>query len=674
MAALSLQKTPATLPVNFDGIPQSMKDSPAWVLWRREQRDGGKWTKPPLQADGRYAKTTDPDTWATIEEAQAGYDNGSFDGVGVVLRDGLVGIDLDHVLTESGDIEPWADEIADRFAGTYIEFSPSGDGLHILARGTLPKCRRKAGPDNRLECYDETSPRYFTVTGHAISDECGITEQQEALDWLAEKYLVDSTGKPTGANVVQLAQTGVVTDDDILARAARTANGERFSKLFDQGDHSDYPSHSEADLALANMLAYLTQDSEQIDRLFERSALFRAEKWNQQHSGTGETYGQVTVAKALSSDSAKAGAEANDALLLTRDRSSIVLRRGEFVRAADLMAETTSTEWLIDGVLEQNTACTLFGASGSGKSFVAMDWACSVATGNDWHGREVDPGAVFYIVGEGQNGFKRRLNAWELKNETSLAKAPLYALTSPVPLSDGDSAKHLSEQIAKLASASEPPRMIIIDTLARNFGSGDENSNTDVNRLIAKLDEHLRIRFNASVVIVHHSGNSEKDRARGASALRAAMDHEYRVDTRGDHRVLTCTKMKDGPEDLEFHFRIESVPLNGDETAGALVPVDVPSKKQTGTQLRPGSKIALGALRTITDIYGVAPDGELEQAVGMFPPALVVHKDKWKESAIEAGISKGTPDSQRKAFDRAVEQLIAEHLVGTHGEYYWVMG
>lgn len=668
MSALPLQQKPESLPVNFDSIPQSLKDSATWVLWRYEQRDGGKWTKPPLQADGRYAKTTDPDTWATIEETQTAHDDGSFDGVGAVLRDGLVGIDLDHVLTESGNREPWAAEIADRFAGTYIEFSPSGDGLHILARGTWPKCRRKAGPDNRLECYDETSPRYFTVTGHEISEECGITEQQEALDWLHEKYFLDSS-----ANVLQLNQTNIAqaTDDEILARAAHAGNGNKFSRLFYDGDLADYASPSEADLALANMLAYWTQDGEQLDRLFQRSALYRAEKWNQRHSAD-ETYGQMTVAKALSGDSAHAGAEIADPVPSTREQSSIVSRRGEFVRAADLMAETTSTEWLIDGVLEQNTACTLFGASGSGKSFVAMDWACSVATGNDWHGREVEPGAVFYIVGEGQNGFKRRLSAWERKNETSLDKAPLYLWTTPVPLSDGDSAKRLSEKIAMLASASEPPRLIVIDTLARNFGSGDENSNTDVNRLIAKLDEHLRIPFNASVVIVHHSGNSDKDRARGASSLKGAMDHEYRVEGRGDHRVLQCTKMKDGPEDFEFHFKIEGVSVDDGATAGALVPLDVPLTKKTGTQLRPGSVKSLGALREITDIHGVSPDAELEQAVGMFAPALVVHKDKWKQAAIEAGISKDTPEAQRKAFDRAIEQLTGEDLVANHGEYYWV--
>jgi putative DNA primase/helicase len=247
----------------------------------------------------------------------------------------------------------------------------------------------------------------------------------------------------------------------------------------------------------------------------------------------------------------------------------------------------------------------------------------------------------------------------------------LYALTSPVPLSDGDSAKHLSEQIAKLASASEPPRMIIIDTLARNFGSGDENSNTDVNRLIAKLDEHLRIPFNASVVIVHHSGNSDKDRARGASALKGAMDHEYRVEGRGDRRVLQCTKMKDGSEDFEFHFKIDGVSLGDGTTAGALVPLDVPSKK-TDTRLTAGSMKALGALREIIEISGVPPNAELHKAVGMFGPGLVIHKDKWKQAAIDTGISNGTSDAQRRAFDRAIKQLTGENLVGNHGEYYWV--
>ncbi|MGN8064386.1 phage NrS-1 polymerase family protein [Ralstonia sp. 22111] len=679
MSALPLELKPEVVPVNFDGIPASLRNHPHWVLWRFEQTENGKWTKPPYQVSGRYAKPDDPATWATFDEVRAAYQAGDFDGIGINLRDDLVGVDLDHVLDASGELEPLAAEIVGRFHGTYMEKSPSGDGLHILTYGTFGRFGKGTEHKN-FECYGEDSKRYFTVTGYELSDGADITDQPKALDWLYRAHFNKSTAADANvaqktdsgaANVAQKTDSGVakILDDAvILADAVKAGSGERFRKLFDDGDYSDYPSQSEADLALANMLARFTLDSGQLDRLFQVSALFRPEKWNKPHSGDGKTYGQMTIEKALSGQNAGTGIQ-------TAGKTSTDSPHNyEFVRASDFMGETTKTEWLIDGVLEQNTTCMLFGASGSGKSFVAMDWACCVATGTDWHDQEVESAPVFYIVGEGLNGFRRRLKVWEKINGVSLEGKPFHLLKHPVPLSDRDSARDLSNAIAGLVS-NEKPCMIIIDTLARNFGDGDENSNSEVNRLMSNIDTHLRIPFNASVVLVHHSGNNEKDRARGASALKAAMDHEYRVDRRssGD-RVLQCTKMKDGPEDFEFHFQIENVFLGGDESAGAgaLIPLDEQTNKNgTGEKLRKPVKTCLQVLMDITDPFGVPPSPELVKAEGMFAPALVVHEDKWMPAAIDAGISKGVPASQKKAFDRAVDQLVRANLVGKHGDYYW---
>ncbi|MFC7514074.1 AAA family ATPase [Herbaspirillum sp. GCM10030257] len=669
-AALSLEK-PVPLDVDFEGIPTILHDYPHWVLWNLRQTEHGRWTKPPFQPNGCLAKTNDETTHATYEEVTRAFQQGEYDGVGIVLREGICGIDLDHVLSPDGIIEPWAKEIVDRFTGSYIEKSPSSDGIHILVKGVLPR-RGKAGPGNRLEFYDQNSPRYFTVTGHAMSEVDEITDQQEAIDWLFNIY---PESKPKehkeNAEVVSLSlNTTAQSDDEIIARAKRAGNGDKFTKLFD-GHFEEYPSHSDADLALCNLLAYWTQEDAQIDTLFRRSGLFRLERWDKVHSSDGATYGQMTISKALDGDSAKKGAEAGEVHRPRSEQSSADLFSNGFVQAADFMAETTSIEWLIDGVLEQGTSCMLFGASGSGKSFVALDWAGCVATGTDWHDQEVKPAAVFYIVGEGVAGFRRRMKAWEKKNDISLIGVPFHILKHPVPLSDGDSALHLSRMIEPLLPTGQPC-LIIIDTLARNFGSGDENSNTDVSRLISKLDTHLRTPLNASIVIIHHSGNSEKDRARGASALKGAMDHEYRVDRRGDLRVLECTKMKDGPEDFEFHFQIEGVTLVNGDTSGVLVPVDTPTRKKTDVKLRPASVKALAALRKIMDVYGEQPDRELQQAIGLLAPPLVVPEDKWKQAAHEAGLSKDTPEAMRKAFGRAVEQLSRENLVGDYNGYFWV--
>lgn len=155
---------PKPLRVDFAGIPTSLLRYSHWVLWRYVLKDG-RWTKPPFQVNEKLAKTNDTTTHATFEQVRAAYERGGFDGVGIVLAQGMCGIDLDHVIDADGLIEPWAGEILNRFAGTYIERSPSGTGFHILTLGKLQRCG-KAGPGNRLEFYDENSSRYFTVTGN----------------------------------------------------------------------------------------------------------------------------------------------------------------------------------------------------------------------------------------------------------------------------------------------------------------------------------------------------------------------------------------------------------------------------------------------------------------------------------------------------------------------------
>ena len=653
------QQKPEALPVNFEGIPASLKARPHWVLWQWAEREDGKWTKPPIQVNGRYAKPNDPATWTTFDQVRAAYEAGGFDGIGIMMRDGACGIDLDSVLSPDGDLEPWAQEIVDQYPGTYIERSPSGDGLHIIANGKLPRSG-KAGPDNRLEFYDERSPRYFTVTGQSFGAAEEITDQQDAIDWLSGRYPKESKADRQVPQQTDAGATNFLRDVAILANAMQVGDGERFRKLYEDGDVSDYPGESEADLALANMLARATPDSATIDRLFRGSGLFRA-KWDEPHTADGQTYGQMTIAKALTSDNA------------VRRREAFASSSRRFVRAADLMAATYTVDWLIDGVMEKGTSCMLFGASGSGKSFVAIDWACCIATGTDWHGHEVDQGAVFYIAGEGQKGFNRRLTAWKEKNGVSLETAPLNVWQYPIPLSDPDHVKKLAADIAEAVSDDEPPRMIVIDTLARNIGSADENSNRDMGTLMNLLDDHLRLPFNATVVIVHHSGNGDRDRLRGASGLTGAVDYEYRVDRKGDARSLVCKKNKEGEEGEDRHFLIENVPLEGNVSSAAVVMVDMP-KTGARVKLRQVSVTCFSVLKKMTNPCGVVPNDELKAALGLDVPPLVVPKEKWKDECIAAGISKATgDDATRKAFGRAFDQLVKEaNLVGTYGDYVWV--
>lgn len=162
--------TPVKGAVNFDNIPAYFKSRTQWVMWKYVQRKQ-KYTKAPYQPNGRPAKSNDPSTWSDFQDCVEALASGQFDGIGFMFAkgDSLVGIDLDHCYDSDGHLEPWAQVIVDQCAGTYIEKSPSGDGLHIWCLGipldTGSKKWKKPGTnlDQGIEVYNQG--RYFTVTG-----------------------------------------------------------------------------------------------------------------------------------------------------------------------------------------------------------------------------------------------------------------------------------------------------------------------------------------------------------------------------------------------------------------------------------------------------------------------------------------------------------------------------
>jgi primase-polymerase (primpol)-like protein len=193
------------------------------------------------------AAVNDPTTWGLFSDARAAVEDGKADGAGIVLGNGLVGIDLDHCRDpETGAIEPWALEIVHAI-NSYTETSPSGRGLHILVHGSLPPGQRRK---DRIEMYADG--RYFTVTGnHVGGTPLTIEERVEQLALLhADTFTPETAAKP---------QPSDLDDTTLLNRARAARNGPKFCALWD-GDASRYASQSEADLALCEMLAFWTAD------------------------------------------------------------------------------------------------------------------------------------------------------------------------------------------------------------------------------------------------------------------------------------------------------------------------------------------------------------------------------------------------------------------------------
>lgn len=238
--------------------------------------------------------------------------------------------------------------------------------------------------------------------------------------------------------------------------------------------------------------------------------------------------------------------------------------RFHFLDVADLIVDIKPIEWLVRDYFERDSIALIYGAPGGGKSFFAIDVAASIATGTQWFGKQVHAGPVFYIAGEGHNGLARRFKAWEVAKQVSIQRGQIFKSAGALSILDEDAVLGMVEQIEMLiASGGQTPGAVFIDTLARNFGAGDENSTEDMSRFIQHIDRHIRQRWKCCVIIVHHSGHNA-ERARGSSALKAAVDAEYEVakDESGTVKIRT-TKMKDAELPPEMLLALKGVELPG---------------------------------------------------------------------------------------------------------------
>lgn len=240
----------------------------------------------------------------------------------------------------------------------------------------------------------------------------------------------------------------------------------------------------------------------------------------------------------------------------------------------------TQHSYLVKGLLPTNSACSIYGPSGSYKSFVAVSIGCHVATGKPWDGRKIEKGAVLYIVGEGGVGVPRRMRAWTDEYNGGLDVPNFYRIDMPVFMAN-------PLQVAELELAARqvkeetglPVRLIVVDTVARCFGAGDENRAADMGAFIAGCDQ-IKVKTGAAVLMVHHTGKNEENGARGSSALKAALDVELLVKREGGDCqavTVTCKKMKDAEAPAmrayDLKTRVITYDDDGDEVT-SLVLVD----------------------------------------------------------------------------------------------------
>ena len=236
---------------------------------------------------------------------------------------------------------------------------------------------------------------------------------------------------------------------------------------------------------------------------------------------------------------------------------------GLLIDLNELQARAGTIKWQVKHMIPDDSLGMFFGASGTYKSFVALDHCLHVAHGMDWMGRKTRQGGVVYVAAEGGAGIYRRVQAWHQERSLPLTNN-LHVCTTPLVLS-------LSEHVEALAAAIEAlptkPALIYIDTLSQTF-EGDENSATDISSYLRLINAMIRSRFNCTVIVIHHTGHSASERPRGSSAITANVDFMvgvYKPEGTNLMAKLDVIKQKDGDRLANQVFTMKRVVLGQDE-------------------------------------------------------------------------------------------------------------
>ena len=280
-------------------FPHELTALKQWICWRLEPNlKSGKDTKTPYcPRSGKKASTTDPETWTDLSSALAAKNKYRYTGVGFVFRKngGIVGVDIDHCIDPaSGELNQAAAEILAMIPPTYVELSPSGTGLHIFLKGSMPEGGCK-NTQTGVEMY--AHGRYFTMTGKPYTGSADkIAEDGGALRKIHTAF-IQPPRKQRGKQKRSAATP--LSDEALLEKALQSGTDDNFILLWEGKWQELFASQSEADLSLCRKLAFWSgKNREQMDRLFRQSALMRP-KWDERHHADGSTYGAETLNKAI---------------------------------------------------------------------------------------------------------------------------------------------------------------------------------------------------------------------------------------------------------------------------------------------------------------------------------------------------------------------------------------
>jgi len=605
-------------------IPIPLAALPRWILWERVRTPSGRTTKKP-----RGSTRNGP--WAPLDALLADLPPSAISdrgGIGFVttgridIGDGraLVAIDVDGCRDPAtGEVAQWAWAVVLAF-NSYTEITPSGSGLRIFASvtGAVPKLRtipvpaKVSGGDHtrcEIQVFGSGPAGYVTVTGwHLEGAETEIRDGATGFAWLTKTYPQPERLSDVEYEPSPVGRAPSVADLDAWVRSRATTSD---IALIERGAwvEGGYPSASEGWYALERLVLLCCADHLDVATrwLLDATAYGSGDV---EDSKDPVRYGTEAWVRAdLYRVAAKVRAEVTDvftpvpiapgerplsegqrgpfdaplpppeALPFTAEApgaaAAPAVSNAYFEDVSALVARDPRPKWLVRGVMERDGLVVISGAPASFKSFLIFDIALALATGADWHDHKIAAATpVLIVVGEGRGGLSRRFKAWAHEHDVDLASTPLAVTRYAAQILDADGFRFVVEEAKrKCQDWRRVPGLIVIDTLNRNFGPGDENAQSDMTLFWQRCDQLRRIFPGCTVVVVHHVGHGPQNRSRGSSVIGATVDaeiiiareHDKKTEAPLPHARVFFRKMKDAEEPAPLWLTTKFVALGHDE-------------------------------------------------------------------------------------------------------------
>jgi hypothetical protein len=332
-----------------------------------------------------------------------------------------------------------------------------------------------------------------------------------------------------------------------------------------------------------------------------------------------------------------------------------------------------SPDRLVRRLLGTSTLALIFGEPGCGKTFLATDLAMHIALGWSWFGRSVMPGSVIYVACEGAAGLRTRLAAFRRRSDALPGDISLAVVPSALNLGPGgQDAQRVIDAVASVETKTgQALQLIIVDTLARALGSGDENTSQDMGAFIAACDR-IRVATGATVLIVHHRGKSQQSGARGSSALLGAVDTAIEVEKRETGRVAKVVKQKDGADGEEFGFTLEVVEIGKDDEGEPITTCIVVPTEKVAKRAPKLSAVERRAADVLCNVLVDYPETRPNNVT--FPDVTLTKLDRFREGLKLAGVTdRDNSTNERQQWRRIITNLANKGVLMINDCYCWKM-